>query len=75
MLKFFKRRKKQVSPEILELKYSPAKTKQYSKRQLIKIGKSLYLRKDLVEQKIADVINVKIEKGELIKSEAKSSEQ
>lgn len=53
-------------PKILKLEFGPMKTAMYSSRKLIVIGKRMYMRKDLVEEKMAAVINEKIRKGELI---------
>lgn len=52
-------------PRALKLQFGPVRTKLYSSRKLIIIGDHLFMRKDFVEQRIADVINVKIAKGEL----------
>lgn len=54
-------------PKILKLEFSALKTAMYSSRKLIMIGEKLYLRKDLVEQRMSEVINEKIRKGELMK--------
>ena len=61
-------------PKALKLEFSPMKTKMYSSRKLLIIGDHLFMRKDFVEQRIADVINVKIAKGELkqVKSDNKA---
>uniref|UniRef100_UPI003216BBE1 hypothetical protein n=1 Tax=uncultured Draconibacterium sp. TaxID=1573823 RepID=UPI003216BBE1 len=52
-------------PKPIRLEFTKSKTKLYSSRKLLIIGDWMYFRKDLVEQKITEVINTKIANGEL----------
>lgn len=59
----------------LEITFSNTfKRNQVTSHAILKIGNKLYYRKDEVERRMADVINLKIQKGELkeVKTDGKN---